>query len=306
VTCEDIDPTENLCNHLIEGGFCTLPDKFRCEEWLKSNSVSLSFSAIRSFAQCHRRFYWAYIEGLERIDKPIRMLMGEIASKCLRDIHEFKGDQLSTILAEYQGDEEVTKELAALMGSFLAYREMYSDIKGKAEYEFKWKEDELTVHGFVDLANKFLDDGLPYHGWEFKYTNRPGNYSKFNLSSQLGTYFLGVPTLKVITVRLIQVPELRPAKDETMDEYSERVYQDVKRRPKHYINDTKYWREEFNYEEIKFRIKRIVKDIKNYAKLGMKSYYQNEMACFWPSQCDYYNICESGVVSESLYKRRDK
>lgn len=100
---------------------------------------------------------------------------------------------------------------------------------------------------------------------------------------------------------------------EDSESYLNRIYQDIISRPSHYFlgfnrdNRTfgkKFWRSEFPLEEIKHDYHMITKDIKR--ATAENAFYQNFMACYGPSQCNYLPICETSVVSELIYEQNLK
>ena len=153
----------------------------------------------------------------------------------------------------------------------------------------------------------------PRIAWEFKFSSHPERLIRHSLSLQLGTYFLGCPTLQRITVRGIRFPELRQHKNETLEDYIDRLYKDIKARPAHYIMDTTYWRTEFDLKETQAEVRRIYQDIKTYAKEGREGYYKNLMGCYAPVPCAYLPLCEIGVkdykdsiLTSAMYKPREE
>lgn len=112
-----------------------------------------------------------------------------------------------------------------------------------------------------------------------------------------------------ITLRAIRAPQLRLGKEETLASYHERVSIDVKRRPKYYVIDTNYYRNEFDLDAVKIRAKRVAEDIRRYLEWcdSKESFFQTigPSTCFMSSPCPYISICESGVISPIIYSRRE-
>jgi len=313
--CPKIDRSVKPCRHYIKGGTCKLRSEFVCPEYLQRkmgtvNNVEatqesiakhISYSQLVTWTACRKR--WKLSREYEMIEKPIRMMMGDIASQCFDAIHT--GDGWKPIITSYiQGlhvqDEEDSYKLQELTGlySLLEYysASAYGEMKGIAQ-----KEANLDLDNGWYLTGK-LDLYIDAIAYEFKYTGRPDGYSKWVLEDQLSTYFLMLRELQRITVRLITVPSIRLGKKEPIEEYAKRISIDVGRRPRHYINDVNYWRNEFDLDAHRDRITRITEEI-DAERLFYPTSYRT--ACFMPGPCEFLPACESGAISEELYKRKE-
>lgn len=93
--CPDIDQSITPCKYHLHGGFCKLPYNFRCVEWLARNTPSMSYSSMKDWASCRRRYYYSYVKGIQL--KPehqnVRMLAGSIMSEILDEVHKKVGDK---------------------------------------------------------------------------------------------------------------------------------------------------------------------------------------------------------------------
>lgn len=259
---------------------------------------------------CPRRFYHSHYQGLEPIEKALPLDMGSCADGLLQLIHGGEGISAKTFIDYFEPLMDDREELRpwqyAMWGLFEGYVERgYGDMKGECQVPFTWFLDGYPrIKGYADLVLTH-----EYHiGYEFKYTSRVESYNKFTVSQQLGCYFLGLPDLQRITLRAIAVPQLKQGKNESGADYRDRVKADFLARPGHYINDANYWRSEFDLEAVKERARRIAQSIHSFANEGINGFYQviGPETCFTPSRCNYLSICESGVVSETIYKCREK
>jgi hypothetical protein len=242
------------------------------------------------------------------------MKLGEITGKILDNLHNIIIPQkILPDLSELEDELGIYPvQIDAILGLIQGYEEKeFNTLKGKTQSHFRWREDGCPqVTGYLDL--EVYDEKIAY---EFKYTSKPDAYSnKFVIQDQLATYFLGKPNLERITLRAIRVPELRLAKNESHKDYRERVRQDFISRPLFYIHDYNYWRNEFNYNELREKYRMISQEILSLIdKGGQKYFYQSNgpNTCFGETtgtavgNCEYLNICESGVVSDQLYKKRE-
>jgi len=318
--CEGFQKAQDRpCVHSIgdKFDFCELPEMFRCVEFIRRNEPTLSYSTIRD-SFCKRKLYWSYIAGIQLMIKPLPMKLGEIAGEILNYLHNEKMKDRFPVKLEpsitdssKDSDGNLPFQIMSMLGLFKGYKEKeFDSVKGITQSRFEWREEGYPhIIGYMDLKTY---DRI---GYEFKYSSKPDAYKeKFIVQDQVATYFLGNPSLERITVRAIQVPQLRLAKNESLEDYQDRVYKDFLARPLHYINDTSFWRNEFNYDEIREKYKMIANEIQRFIELGgMKYFYQSNgpNTCFGEttgtamSNCQYLPICESGVVSDQLYKKRE-
>ncbi len=307
--CPDIDRGISPCAHYILGGHCTLDKHFLCLEYLRHNAPTLSYSSMKEFISCHRKFWYGHIMGLTLKEKSIRLLMGSIADKILQGLHSSTSNYdhesvLKTYINDNRSgdpDDPGIAELWAMLGLFNGYvlKEFHA-MKGITQFAFKWQEPEYpTLRGFIDLA--ILEDKI---GYEFKYTKNADWYRKYNISDQLCAYFIGAPSLERITLRAISVPLQRLGANEQPWDYADRIRKDFMRRPFHYVHDQSYWRSEFDLTSYMNRAKMIAKEIVSYSDMGIDAFYMNApTACFVPL-CDFLSICENGVISEEIYSCR--
>ena len=256
------------------------------------------------------------------------MMMGSIWSEVLDVIHTNETsnvdlkDRCEMVLAKYdsmylvekEGRKEIPQELGKIHALSRAYCESpYIEVKGQTQAEFHWDfPDFPRVHGYGDLLVQLSTDPACWI-YEFKYSTNPDNYSKFTMSDQLSTYFLGMPDAVKAIVRVFQVPAMRQGANEEMGAFVERVYSDIKGRPRHYVKDNSYWRSEFaeDMEMVKTKARLINEDIHrtlhlfSEGGLGVGAWMQNKQACFSPFPCHYLPICENGNVSEDIYAKRE-
>ncbi len=308
------------CEHYQKVGLCNHPMFFRCIEFCRRHEPILSYSSMQDFI-CPRKFYLSYIKGYEEIEKPLPMRLGLACSKTLDQLHsDEKNIEKVDVRTLFQWNGPLDEDgfydfrVEALISVMQAYVELGKHMnKGKTQAEFRYQEPEMPkIHGFIDLLQ--YQDNI---GWEFKYTQRPEAYKKFTLQDQLSTYFLAHQKVQQFTVRTILNPigTLRLGKNEKVEVFRERVYADVLARPKHYFEDRSYWRNEFDLDQHKEKIKQIARDIMRYIEEGsgqMINFRQvnTPYTCFLQSEygaagpCEFLTVCETGIISETVYKRR--
>ena len=169
----------------------------------------------------------------------------------------------------------------------------------------------LKIRGFYDRK---------YSGYfcEDKLTNRPSFYlDPFYIQSQMGTYFLADPELEYVIMEVVQFPQQKEnkKKEETPDGMYKRVYSDILSKPSNYFigfdrtkkkYGKKFFRGEFDLEEIKRRYEQVVLEILS-ARYN-NNFYKNFKACgnTYGHPCEYQKICMNGNVSENMFRIRKK
>lgn len=88
IICEFYNPVEGRpCTSYIKGGLCSLPQFYRCIEYIRRNEPTLSYSAVRDYVRCKRCYYYSNIMGIQAIEKSYPLKLGETASKILDNLH---------------------------------------------------------------------------------------------------------------------------------------------------------------------------------------------------------------------------
>lgn len=317
-----MDDTVKPCVSYILGGMCSRPDMFRCLEFIKMHEPSLSYSALKDYSQCHRKFWHGWIEGRELIEKKRPLRLGSLADDILQILHSNKKSE--TAVSEYRGiietkisesidEEDPEKQYGDLdfwrmRALFDAYIEKdVHTMKGDTQYEFRWKVPGYPkIHGFIDLKENRI-------GHEYKYTTNADYYSHmFNVREQLMSYFIGAPEIEGFRLHAIVNPvNFKLHKDESIQAFYDRVKVDIKRRLGTVYHLTyNFWRTEFNLQEYMDKAKMISEEIMRYIVADYPDpkypFYQNTQACHQPFECDFFPICNSGVMPENLYKKREK
>ena len=198
--------------------------------------------------------------------------------------------------------------LSVLKRSFIDLR-IQTDKEGLLGCQYKVVTQILNTNlvGYVDRA---YED----HIVEMKLTSRPEFYTqKENLAYQLGTYFLANDAWEYAIVEITRTPSLKTKEGEELEAYEQRVYGDIISRPGHYFlgwdrktrtYGTKFWRSEFDLDEIHSTYCHVLQEIRETVERG--SWYPNYLACHVPAPCPYLPIKRSGVVSDEVFERRQR
>ena len=213
----------------------------------------------------------------------------------------------TNIIEEYQMSDVVVSKVKALVR---AYRELeiVSTI-GKPEAHFYTNISGWICEGYADL-----DCGG--YGEEYKTTGRPEMYlDRSHVEWQAGMYFLGFPEWEWVDFKVVRTPGQkfrggRKLKEETPDDYTNRIHTDIMSRPAYYFQNwdknkktfgQRFWRTEFNLLDLERRISNIVNQMRYI--INTNSWYPNVLACLVPVKCEYYDIRQSDVISGKLYEQ---
>jgi hypothetical protein len=309
-----------------ECGLCSRNDMYRCIQDLRERPLPLSHSSIQDFLTCHHYYYITQIRGIEVIPSmmtdPVKD--GALWNAAL-DWHISNGttDSPAKVVQEYGMSEKSTLKIKAMIR---AWKELEIAIDPDPALQkrfdvlqpvnFYWLH-ENDVQPIKIKIRGFFDRWYPTYFVEQKLTKSPDRYfDPFFISSQIGTYFLAEPSAEYVIIEAVRNPDLKSIRNESDEDYSYRVYEDLMTRTAHYFPGwnrerctfgKKFMRSEFNLREIESRFEHVVREI--YTCLEFKGFYKNDKACsaVLPGiPCPYLNLCRYNVASESVYRIKAK
>lgn len=326
--CKYYAETENE----LENGFCNHPEYYRCIA-TTTKVIPLSYSSVSDFLTCHHLYYLKAIRGIQELDKAksSALKMGALWDIVLQkylggEIRDPEGKP-TTIPATIERYDIDPMDVAKVRGIFRAYKaleisvepdyKLQAKIDLKIDFEKAWGDKtpvELLVTGYYDrkYATSFVENKL---------SGRPDMYlDPYFIQSQVGTYFLADLSMDYCIMEVVRTPQLKPAgqkkKEESPEEFSERVYQDAISRPSYYFigyssatrkYGKKYFRNEFNLEELRSRYLHIFREI--FDARVMDGWYKSDKSCnnkLPGIPCDMLSVCRNSNMSESLYQIRKK
>ncbi len=303
------------CRYYIKGGLCFLPDQYRCIESILVRGLGLSYSQVNDFTSCKRKYYYRNIKGIiarpEMVSKPMKI--GQLFHTGYGDLFRKTNLITRTINKYWPGEildedkKEINKVLALLD---YIHGNINPQFEGLIGCEQRFRTENPDIVGVFD---RLYED----HFVEIKLTSRPEFFiSPHFLESQIASYFLANPNLQYCTMEVVRAPRLRTSgqyEDEASSAYQFRTSKDIKKRPAYYFQGydketktfgRKFFRNEFNLEEIQNRYKHIEYEIRS--AIERDAFYKEQHSCLLPSQCEYLGICESGGVSDLLFNYRKK
>lgn len=309
--CNDLDRAKQPCAHYIPDdnpqrpGKCSQPDHYVCIEAIHAGKYPvMSHSSRNDWCSCRLKYWYHKVMGIStkdhKVSEPIKA--GKIWDWYIEN--RYKSDDTDFVwyadllqLADFN--------MAKLMALAKAFEmlELRIDPVNLLGCQYKFEFDNKM--GYIDRA--YTD-----HIVETKLSGRPDFYKKIsNIAPQVGTYLLSNPDYQHVIMEIVRMPTLRPAKDEQLDAFYDRVYKDVIARPSYYFLGfdrkartfgIKYHRNEFDLDEIRAIYDMVSKDIELCLKHDL--WYPNRAVCYSPGPCFYLAICETGNVSEITYNTK--
>jgi len=309
-------------------GYCSRPEMYHCLVCTKP--ITLSHSSVQDYLTCHRLFYLRKFCGIQ-VKKPMlsdALKRGKLWDIVMQHHHGGEVDIAGTI----QEHEIPPREVAKVKAVYRAFKTLDIQTEPGAQLQAEVKINLPIVCRYLDVpvnlnVNGFYDRLYSDHFVETKLSGSPNYYTDlYYIQSQNATYFLADPHLEYCIMEVVKVPDLKSTKsykNESVDEYEERTYQDIISRPSEYFIGwdrekrtfgKKFHRSEFNLDEVRDRYQFIIYEILNaeYERAkGNDSFYRNDKNCsnVLPKiPCDMLPICRHGNhASEERYEiRSDK
>lgn len=309
MACEYLVNTiKQPCNYYIKTGYCSRPDRFKCEEYMSRFEFEISYSSMKLFERCPQAYYLSQIVGVESLTQSDPLKIGKYVDNVLAGKPEM--DSIEEI---EEGEEEkhiwLYKAMAIVEG--IKHYELNTLLlQYEKQKEFTINQDGIPhLHGFLDFAG---DD----HFCELKVTGKPEIYKdRFMIEDQVATYFLSNQNYKYCIMFVVKSPELKPEKKEDIYRYYERCRKDVVGRPYFYFGENfnarekifgmRFYRNDFNLDNLIKKYQFVCDEIK--MCIDRNYWMQRKSACLFPFLCGYKTICElDGKIPEKLYKHKIK
>jgi len=275
-------------------------------------------SRLKTFQICPFKEMLRYRDGIVPIRGRSALAFGTAIHKGLetRDIDE----ALAVLITDYPKDQEEADAQDVASVTVRALLESYFDLYPPfAEHkpEFQFELPMLTKTGckstVMSIAGK-LDDLVKINGqwWivEYKTASRLDSsyFDRLYVDSQITMYMsamtrMGYDPVGVI-YRVIRKPTLRRGQKETLEEFLERLRNDIRNRPDFYFMERKLYRSKGDLKEFHNTLYQEARLEKNMAKRGEA--FKHTTSCSMYGACEYLPICmgEEGAM-EALYEHRE-
>ena len=317
------------CVHFIlpddkrETGFCTLQGEYRCMDNLLVTIPKLSHTSVQDWLKCRRLFLLKNIKGILR--KPSQfgpaLKMGALWDVCQGKLFGAHGDaEIIETINRYEIETQEKEVVRAVIRAFRALGIVVDKENCEIQERFTFSSKFKNLYSWIKRDDfEFLITGVydrkyPKRFVENKFSGAPDFYQDvFWLTSQIGTYFLANDAMEECTMEIVRSPALKKKEDESPEDFGARVYKDIMDRPGWYFigfnkktrtYGRRFFRNEFKLDELRLRYQNIGYEIMDANERD--AFYRNETMCRHPWECDMFDLCKSGVMSEVLYEFREK
>jgi hypothetical protein len=312
--CDQKDEENGVCRFLIENQkepLCKRRGEFLCRESLVDHLPKLSHSAREMWIRCRRAWYLYKVRGIQikpsKINYALRM--GTIWDKFQENLYGASHDL--TELANKLDMSEL--EIARFNAVASVFKKLHLEERDSGRFEF---QKRITLQrGGVEIVG-YVDRAYDDHFSEIKMSARPQYYQDpMNIAFQVGTYFLANPNWQYVTMEVTRTPTMTWDKELTIEEYETKLVQDIQKRApmyfpglkrKEFTFGTKFYRSEFPLQAIERTYEQVHMEIKEASERTDQDYFYQSFNCSAPFPCDYVPICKDGVISQTIYKMREK
>ena len=316
-TCDGKQIESGICRFVIPADgknptLCRRRGEFLCRETLDRNLPNLSHSARMSWVQCKRKHYLEKVQGIrakaDKISVPLKF--GTMWDKFQENKYGRSHDL--TKLSNALNLSEL--EVARFNAICAAFNKLQLAERNANAFEL---QKRIVIPGNNCNIVGYLDRSYDDHFVEVKMSARPQYYQDpFNISFQVGTYFLANPNWQYVVMEVTRTPTTTWNRDnETIEEYEERLYKDIiKRAPMYFpgINrkqctfGRKFFRSEFPLDEIRKTYEYVEAEILAASHDVSGDSFYKSFQCSSPFPCDFLPICRDGVISQTLFTTRKK
>ena len=313
--CTDARVINQRCDYYAGQGLCKLPKRVFCAEYtgenVKRKITSISASGVDNYRSCHTKWLLDSFKGISSPGIGKAFAFGRVGHMALAEYYKDGNVNLKLVgpvLNTYKinnTDQHSTNVMAInlavlLENYFLFYPQgefPNADVEVPIPLENTNFEDinlrGYGLHGFVDM---WLPDSTTIVEHKFLDTTelKPLNYKVQKI------IYLAATGASQIIINILRKPLTRPKRNETLDNYRQRVDEDIKGNPTKFFNRIPVNRDEYDMPIELNKLANLMDEIN--MKIASESFDENTQNCrFIP--CGYESICETGCVDETFTKR---
>lgn len=290
-------PAESPAVLLPEAPALEPPDERAPQDGDRARRPRLSVSAVQCFSTCRRKYKIFYLDRLRPRLDPQALVISRLFDRGLQPIIQ-TGNWSPAGLAMTAEDREIigTDGEAKLFASLDGFRD-HATLKptnGVCQYPVTFQWCGEGAKGYLD----YWDQSRTV--WEFKFTTEveicPARYKL-----QMAIYARATGAQRIIYYP-IRKPEQQRKKTETSDQFSQRIRDDIARRPGHYYQPREYQPSElwvYLDDLTPLQIRAALENGK------LEDFPHNWSACDYFSGCEFQPICQSGgLVDDALFTRK--
>lgn len=245
----------------------------------------LTASAIKTYLDCPRKYQWQYVERIRSIKKSDALWFGTLYHEVLEklDLKEDWQDIVRYVLSHAKDDVQAHQVLRLAAGK--PPDDGYEVIE--TEGVFETEIGGVAVTGKRDRIVRLPDKRKALQ--EYKTSSEdisPGSiyWRRLRMDIQISLYMISAD-VDVVIYDVVRKPSIRQKKAETVEEYSQRLADDIASRPEWYYRKQEIPRMPADAESA-------VSDIQGVdALIKLQQYPRNTASCTRYGECPYFAEC---------------
>ncbi len=277
-----------------------------------------SNSSLSTFRDCPRLYRYKYIDMLVPDKTSESLSLGLLGHNAMEIYYKDGLPAALEMLTNFDADDQdkvlrIGKVKALLNGYVANYGLQDFDKVLEVETEFKipmvnpetgHKSNKVELVGKIDLiAEKNGENWLIDH----KFKGTVGERDFWSINSQMDLYlnaFKEKYNCKGIIWNIIRTPSIRQTQKETLEQYLERLGEDVKIRPEFYYTRFVMPRWDEDIKESMQDIWDVHDHLLRVARTG--KFYRNTSCCHKFGTCQFLPLCANGLDKDSFVKKEKK
>lgn len=290
-------------------------------------------SAMKTFRNCKRMFFWKYIMRLQPQTLSDNLVIGSAFHRAVGKWYTSKlpmsflaEREVRRMMAEFHAAAEYFDEddredaeisTTTFIGMLMGYADVYASDKKEwkvleAEHRFKIDMGEFFFEGMMDLVYKHRASGrirLAEHKTAGNIT--PGYINRLALDTQSRSYMFAAHQLgfhpEVIEYDVTRKCKLRRKKTESHEEFNERIALDYKARVDFYFYREPLFYEPHDLHAFEFELHQVNREfqylVKHEDPLNPRTWGIDDQECnHWGKACHFLPMCTRGLNASNQLK----
>ena len=282
----------------------------------REGRASLSHSSLNTQLACHQRYAFEYVDRIAPITKPAGLRLGGAFAKATETGDPADGvaklSAEATILTQ-EDQDRLTTDCAILTGAAKAYLAAYGRHERREfGYRVRLRNPDTGAYSRTfDLEG--YADGLT-DSWKLIEDKFVGQIQavairRLKLDRQLALECYGIwratgHEITDVSYRFTRKPSIKQRKDETVEQYAERVEADYEERPEFYLVEEPILRSADDLVRIEAELWQWAHQRRAAAKARI--YPRNSSHCHDYGGCPFLPLCVGDPDAPSLFKEKDR
>jgi len=302
-----------------------IPDK-KAIKLFRAQEKKISHSKWGTFTTCRLKFYFSYIQGLKQRYQPIHFFVGEVFHEELERFYS-KGLRFKPKAVLKRITDRITKQIKATPGltgwQVNQYWKQQAILAGMLQgYVRKYKKEDKSIDVMYTEEkfklpvddSRYLYEGFIDMGYKQKKFKRLMDHKstssiskdtlrQMKMDDQLIGYAYADKEItgklaERVVYNIVKKSQLRQGKNETFEQYLDRIEDQYETQPKEYFNRTSIPISPKRITEWKDSFKMIGSEIDH--TIETKNFVQSKSACSLYGGCQYLDLCSAGINKGTL------